>query len=66
MSKIFKAPPGSKPSGVPPQPTIDQFAKSLRAMLDCYWGKGDGQSPPEFIRIAKMHLDNYDFWEARK
>ena len=25
---------------------------SLREMLDCYWGAGDGEDPPEFIKRA--------------
>jgi len=26
--------------------------KSLREMLDAYWGAGDGEDPPEFIKRA--------------
>lgn len=29
--------------------------EALYEMLDCYWGKGDGAEPPEFIqRAAKL------------
>ena len=26
--------------------------KSIRELLDCYWGAGDGEDPPEFIKRA--------------
>lgn len=32
--------------------TIAALKKSLREMLDAYWGKGDGETPPKFITLA--------------
>lgn len=29
--------------------------KVIRELLDCYWGAGDGEEPPEFIsRAARL------------
>lgn len=31
---------------------IEKLRKSLKEMLDCYWGEGDGAPPPAFIKRA--------------
>lgn len=31
---------------------IERLRLSLHDMLDVYWGKGDGHTPPEFIQRA--------------
>lgn len=35
---------------------IAKLRNSLREMLECYWGEGDGAPPPEFIRRAQRLL----------
>jgi hypothetical protein len=63
-SKLHIAPAGARATNLPHEPTIEDFAASLREMLDCYWGAGDGQEPPAFIAKAKSHLSAYDYWEV--
>ena len=43
-------------------PTSENLASSLRAMLDCYWGEGDGWCgrPPKFIALAKRRLAAFE------
>lgn len=31
---------------------VTKLQASLREMLDCYWGEGDGSTPPKFIKRA--------------
>lgn len=31
---------------------VRALKKSMREMLDCYWGPGDGEDPPAFIKRA--------------
>lgn len=31
---------------------IEQLRASLKEMVDCYWGKGDGEPPPSFVQRA--------------
>lgn len=33
---------------------VSKLTTSLREMLDCYWGEGDGETPPEFIQRAQQ------------
>lgn len=42
-----------------PMPTQENLAESLRELLECYWGAGDGDEPPEMIRKAQTRLDLY-------
>lgn len=35
-------------------PTQEDLAVCIRELLDCYWGEGDGDEPPEFIRRADL------------
>ncbi len=41
-------------------PTASNLVSSLREMLRVYWGDGDGERAPEFIRQAQMLVENYD------
>jgi hypothetical protein len=38
---------------------IESLTTSLREMLDCYWGEGDGETPPEFIQRAQQLVAKY-------
>jgi len=40
-------------------PTAANLVASLREMLDCYWGEGDGEPAPQFIRQAQLLVENY-------
>ncbi|MDR5726263.1 MAG: hypothetical protein RB191_02220 [Terriglobia bacterium] len=31
---------------------IAALRTSIRELLDCYWGSGDGETPPEFVKRA--------------
>ena len=37
-----------------------KLRKVMREMLDCYWGRGDGDTPPEFITRA-ANLSGWKF-----
>jgi hypothetical protein len=37
---------------------VRALKKSMRELLDCYWGAGDGDEPPAFIKRA-IRLSGY-------
>ena len=41
-------------------PSAHNLAISLKEMLDCYWGDGDGNEPPHFILQAQLLVKNYE------
>lgn len=40
-----------------PETKEARLRQSLKLMLEVYWGKGDGEYPPEFIRTAAELCD---------